>query len=77
MILEILSPEKLIFKGEADLVQLPGKNGSFQVLKDHARIIATLQKGAVRMVFGSNEQNFEVNGGVVEVVNNRVIVLSE
>jgi F-type H+-transporting ATPase subunit epsilon len=75
MQVDILTPEKTLFSGEADIVTLPGANGSFQVLDQHAPMIANLGKGAV--VVGSKQasEQFNVNGGLVEVLENRVIVL--
>ncbi|MFN7300069.1 MAG: F0F1 ATP synthase subunit epsilon [Bacteroidia bacterium] len=75
MQVEILTPEKTLFSGEADIVTLPGANGSFQVLDQHAPMIANLGKGTV--VVGSKQasEQFNVNGGLVEVLENRVIVL--
>ncbi len=75
MQVEILTPEKTLFSGEADIVTLPGANGSFQVLDQHAPMIANLGKGDV--VVGSKQasEQFNVNGGLVEVLENRVIVL--
>lgn len=77
MVLEIISPEKTIFHGEVDSIILPGKDGSFGVLNNHAPIISTLNQGTLKVVHNGNEQTFEVKGGVVEVVHNKVIVLSE
>ncbi len=77
MTLEILSPEKLIFKGKADSIQLPGKDGSLGILENHAPIIATLKQGVVKVTNEGEETEFEIKGGVVEVVKNRVIVLSD
>lgn len=77
MTVEILTPDQVIFQGEADHVQLPGIDGSFGVLKNHAPIISTLQKGTVKVSLNGKDQDFELNGGVVEVINNRVIVLGE
>lgn len=77
MTIEILSPEKLIYKGRAESVQLPGKEGSFGILENHAPIIATLQAGQVRVVHEDEEKFFDITGGVVEVLQNRVIVLSD
>lgn len=77
MVLEIISPEKTIFHGEVDSITLPGKDGSFGVLNNHAPIISTLNQGIVKVMQNGSEQQFEVKGGVVEVVHNKVIVLSE
>lgn len=77
MNLIILTPEKYIFDGEADLVQLPGSDGSFEILNNHAPMIASLQKGKIKVGNNSDLQYFEINGGVVEVLNNKILVLAE
>ena len=77
MKLEIITPERNIFSGEVDLVQLPGVDGLFEILNNHAPMIAALGKGKVK-IGNNNEYNFiEINGGVVEVLNNRILVLAE
>ncbi|MCH2198319.1 MAG: ATP synthase F1 subunit epsilon [Flavobacteriales bacterium] len=76
MKVEILSPEKNIFEGEASYVGLPGTDGSFGILNNHAPLITTLAKGQVRIKTDSGEQTFEVNGGTVEVLNNKVTILA-
>ncbi|MEY2963252.1 MAG: hypothetical protein RL754_513 [Bacteroidota bacterium] len=47
MYLEIITPEEVLFKGQVSSVKLPGKDGQFQILKDHAPLIATLSEGTV------------------------------
>jgi len=78
MLLEIITPDKNIYSGEVKLVQLPGTVGSFEILKNHAPIISTLEKGKIKVV----EENgqilfFEVDGGIVENKDNKIIVLVE
>jgi F-type H+-transporting ATPase subunit epsilon len=77
MKVDIISPDKLIYEGEADSIKLPGKDGSFGILNNHAPIIASLRAGTVVLKNNDNEQSFEVNGGVVEVVKNKVIILAD
>lgn len=78
MELEIITPEKKVFSGIVEAVKLPGAEGSFGILKNHAPIIASLKKGTVKVTDKNNKvENFEINGGVVEVLNNKVIVLAE
>ncbi len=77
MNLEIITPDKTIFKGETDLVQLPGIDGSFEILNNHAPLISALSKGIVKIKKGKTEDYFEINGGVIEVLNNKVLVLAE
>jgi F-type H+-transporting ATPase subunit epsilon len=78
MFLEIITPSEKIFTGEVKLVKLPGTKGSFAVLENHAPIISTLEKGQIKVI-GSNEETsfFDINGGVVEVKNNKITVLTE
>ena len=78
MFLEIITPDKKIYSGDVDAVKLPGAEGSFGILKGHAPIIATLKKGIVKITDSKKRvENIEINGGVVEVLNNKIIVLAE
>jgi F-type H+-transporting ATPase subunit epsilon len=75
MNVEILTADKTLFTGEADVVTLPGVNGSFQILNGHAPMIANLAKGKLSIKGTSNAESFEVNGGLVEVLKDKVVVL--
>jgi len=78
MFLEIITPDKKLYSGEVKSVKLPGADGSFGVLNRHVPIIASLKKGIVKVVDDKNEvQSFDIKGGVVEVLNNKMIVLAE
>jgi F-type H+-transporting ATPase subunit epsilon len=78
MLLEIITPDKKLFSGEVSLVQLPGANGSFEILKDHAPIISTLAKGKIKITDAEKATQYvEINSGVVEVQKNKIIVLAE
>ncbi len=77
MILEIITPEKKIFNGTVDSVILPGKNGSFQLLKDHASMVSTLKKGDLVYEIDGKKEILLVDGGVLEVSGNKVLVLAE
>ncbi len=78
MKLEIITPEKKIYDGDIKSVRVPGRNGSFQVLKDHAPIISTLEAGPVYIVDeNGKETGYEINGGVIEVRTNKIILLAE
>lgn len=78
MHLEIITPDKKIFEGEVKLIQLPGSKGGFEMLKNHAPIISTLEKGTIKIQDENDkEQLFEVDGGVVENKSNKIIVLVE
>ncbi len=78
MYLEILSPEKSIFKGQVYGVQLPGLEGYFEVLENHAPLIATLGKGRVKVIIDKDSlEYFQISGGFVEVLKNKASVLVE
>jgi F-type H+-transporting ATPase subunit epsilon len=78
MKIEIITPDKKIFDGEIKSVRVPGKKGSFQVLKDHAPIVSTLENGSVRMIDEeNNEITYEISGGVIEVKANKIILLAD
>ena len=78
MNIDIITPDKKLFSGEISAVQFPGTNGSFGILNNHAPLIATLKKGEIKLTDASKqEQSFAVNGGVVEVLNNNIIVLAD
>jgi len=77
MNLEILTPDKKVFSGEVISITVPGKAGSFQILENHAAIISTLQEGPVKVGFADKTvQVFGIKGGVVEVLKNKVTVLT-
>ena len=73
---DILTPEKSLFKGEATAVQFPGTEGLFQILTDHAPIMASLTQGTIVIEGASCRTTVEIQGGVVEVSQNLVSVLA-
>ncbi len=77
MQLDILSPDKKIYSGSADGVLMPGITGSFEVLNNHAPMIAALGKGKMRVRVGKSDTVYQITGGFVEVLNNNVSVLVE
>lgn len=78
MKIEIITPDKKVFDGDVKSVRVPGKKGSFQVLKDHAPIISTLENGSVIMIdIDGTEKKFEITGGVIEVKANKIILLAD
>ena len=77
MLLEIVTPDKKIFQGEVTQASFPGADGSFQVLKDHAPIVSALAKGVVSFTTDEKRVSLTVDGGVVEVKDNHIIVLAE
>jgi len=91
MYLEIITPEASLVSGEVESVTVPGIDGEFQMLQDHAAIVSILQKGKVKFegepeITSGFESKFskedgkwtlEINGGTVECLNNRVVILAD
>ncbi len=78
MILEIISPEKVLFSGDIHLVQVPGTTGSFEIMKDHAPIISSLEEGKIKVITDKGEELFfETKGGFVESQKNKISILVE
>jgi len=91
MVLEIVTPEATLFKGDVESIAVPGVNGEFQMLKDHAPVVSLLKEGYVK-IFGDIELDEEVeskfekkdkglwlaiNSGTIEMKDNKVIVLAD
>ncbi len=93
MRIEVITPESNLFSGEAVSVSLPGVDGFFQVLNNHAPIISTLKAGEMKVELsnsvtqeslsssvkleGQKTLRIEIKGGVAELLNNKLIVLAE
>ncbi len=78
MLIDIVTPDQNIFSGDISSAVFPGSDGSFGVQENHAPLVATLKEGQIKIIDSSNkEQFFDVNGGVVEVNHNKIIVLAE
>ncbi|MEM6644042.1 MAG: ATP synthase F1 subunit epsilon [Bacteroidota bacterium] len=78
MFLEIVTPEEKVFEGEVVQATFPGSDGSFQVLNNHAAMVSVLGKGDIKyQQEKQKEVRLLVEGGVVEVINNKVNVLVE
>lgn len=91
MNIKILTPEKIIFEGEVDSVLLPGINGEFHIMKNHASIVSSLKNGDVKLftreipsTYAENFQNnkgifftYTIKSGVIEFNNEKGIVLCE
>jgi F-type H+-transporting ATPase subunit epsilon len=78
MKVEIISPDKKIYEGDASAVSLPGIDGSLGILNNHAPLISALKKGKVKVTdVNQGVLNFPIKGGVIEVLKNKVIILAE
>ncbi len=77
MHLDIITPDKKIYSGEINSVSVPGAGGRFQILKNHAPIISSLMSGKIKVEDSEGTKEFDVKGGVVENLKNKVIILAE
>lgn len=78
MFIEILTPDKKLFSGDAEYINVPGQAGNTGILKKHAPLIAALKPGQVKVRdMEKKEHLFEIKGGIVEVRNDQVILLAE
>lgn len=77
MKLEIITPEKKLFEGSVKLVQVPGAKGSFEILKNHAAVISTLNQGKIKVIAENEKtQFFDIVSGIVEVKANQITILA-
>lgn len=78
MKLEIITPSNTLFTGETSLVQLPGIDGLFEILPSHAPLVSALREGRVKVVDDQSQtQFFDIRGGVVEVSQDKILLLAE
>ncbi len=78
MTLEILTPDRKIFSGDVYGVQLPGISGLFEVLDKHAPMVSALKAGKLKILKDkTNTTSYTIQGGFVEVLNNKTTVLVE
>ncbi|MGZ0015870.1 F0F1 ATP synthase subunit epsilon [Yeosuana sp. AK3] len=92
MYLEIVSPEATLFSGDIDSIAVPGVNGDFEMLKDHAPIVSLLKEGFVKISgnitlkeevrdkFSKGEKNttlLKISSGTIEMKDNKVIILAD
>jgi F-type H+-transporting ATPase subunit epsilon len=79
MKLNIITPDNVLYTGDnVYLVQLPGFDGSFEVMNHHAPLISVLRKGKIKVENkGENPLFFDIKGGVIEVLENHVLILAE
>lgn len=76
MEIEIITPDKSLFSGEAISVKFPGSGGKFETLHNHANLISSLEKGTITVKTAEGTKEFEINGGIVEFLKNKIIVLA-
>lgn len=74
MVLKVISADSILFQGEVDAVELPGTEGAFTVLKNHASLISTLVAGKIVYTHAGTKNDISIDGGVVDVDSNIVSV---
>ncbi len=78
MFLKVVSPERILYQGEVGLVQMPGEMGSFEVLQNHAPIVALLGSGKMKIIDSKRNTIFiSIPGGVVHVRNNTITIITK
>jgi F-type H+-transporting ATPase subunit epsilon len=77
MQVELITPDRKAFEGEAFSVVLPGISGYFEILNSHAPLVGALGAGNVRIKTQTEELSFGISSGVVEVLNNKVSLLAD
>ncbi len=77
MTVAVISPERTIYEGEADMVVAPAWDGEVGILRHHAPMLALLGEGDVRIRLGTAEHRFYVSGGFLQVAEDAVTILSE
>jgi F-type H+-transporting ATPase subunit epsilon len=77
-LLEVITPQKMAFSGKVKSVSIPGTNGSFQVLFNHASLMSTFEIGKIKIEIEEGKfLFFATSGGTVEVNHNKVLILAE
>ena len=77
LILEVVTPEKLVFSGEVDEVTVPGTEGEFGVLKGHEPFLTSVDIGELYFLVGGKKTYYAVNTGYAEVTGSKVTILIE
>ena len=75
MDVQIITPDKSLYQGQADRITVRGTSGSIGILNHHAPLVSSLKKGEIKIVLNKKEEFFKIEGGVIEVSQNKVIVL--
>lgn len=75
--LQVFTQEKLVLDEEVTSVIIPGEDGYFGVMADHAALIASLGKGKLTIINGTSEHVMQISGGFAEVANNRATILTD
>ncbi len=77
MNLELITPEKKVYSGEATSVNMPAIDGMVEILRNHAPLIAALKVGQLKVTTKSGVKRYQLKGGFAEVLNNNIVILAE
>ena len=77
MKVDLITPDKLAFSGEASSVILPGLDGYFEILENHAPLVGALKGGTVRIRSGQENLEFCIGSGVAEILGDKVSILAD
>lgn len=77
IILEVVTPEKMVFSGKVDEVLIPGTEGEFGVLRGHEPFLTSVDIGELYFLAGGKKANYAVNTGYAEITGSKVTVLIE
>jgi len=75
--LDVISPERTLVHAVVDSVELPGTKGRFEVLKNHAALISSLERGRVVFRTGEKTESVDISSGFVEINDNHVVACVE
>ena len=74
---EIVSQDRQVFEGEADIVVVPGETGEMGILPNHAPLLSTLKMGLIKVRYQGQEQEYTVSGGIVEIQPDIITILAD
>ena len=74
---EIVSQDRMVFEGDADIVLVPGESGLMGILPNHSPLLSTLKMGVLTVRYQGQDQNFTISGGVVEVQPSIITVMAD
>ncbi len=77
MLLEIVTTDHEVFKGDVDMVTVPGGDGDMGILPRHAPVLSTLKPGILRVKIGADQQEFAIGGGFIDILGDHVIILAD
>jgi F-type H+-transporting ATPase subunit epsilon len=75
--LEIISPSKIVFQGQVSSITVPGTSGNFQILKNHAPLVSTLEIGELKIMINDKYEYYAISGGTIEIFDNKVLILAQ